>query len=140
MPPGSRSTLTLRALTPRGLASVGICAAIAAGCGGGDQEPGAAQESRAEAGVRQARLASSLGQLNCADWESADEATRADIVIELEAFAASQVTGESASGTGPVLDNGQAIELFENRCGPRYARGFLLYKLYFHAAALAGSG
>lgn len=117
----------------RSLAPIIAAALTIAGCAGAEEEP------PAPVSERQARLASSLGQLNCEDWEKADPTLRADIVVELQAFAASQVTGEGVEGTGPVLENEQATELFETRCGPRFARGFLLYKLYFHAVALAGA-
>jgi hypothetical protein len=35
----------------------------------------------------------------------------------------------SSSGTGSVLDEEKAYELFENYCKADFARGFKLYKL-----------
>jgi hypothetical protein len=121
------------------------CAALAAlavclpGCGESEPEPEpVAPGSATEQPTSAAPVATSLGQLNCTDWERAEADTRADIVAELQAFAAGQVTGEGVAGTGPVLASEETTQLFHNRCGPHYARGFLLYKLYFHAASLAG--
>ena len=124
----------------RACSALATLALIALGCGDSeeaDPQP-AAPGSATEQPTSAAPVATSLGQLNCTDWERADTATRADIVAELQTFAGGQVTGEGIAGTGPVLASEDTTQLFDNRCGPRYARGFLLYKLYFHAAALAG--
>ena len=123
----------------RACSALAALALIALGCGDseGDPQP-VAPNSATEQPTSAAPVATSLGQLNCTDWERADDDTRADIVSELHAFAAGQVTGEGVAGTGPVLASEETTQLFDNRCGPHYARGFLLYKLYFHAAALAG--
>ena len=45
--------------------------------------------------------------------------------------------GEGVSGRGTVLEDEQAYRLFNGRC-ERFP-GFLLYKLYSHAAAFAGA-
>ena len=42
------------------------------------------------------------------------------------------------SGSGAVLDDEKAYELFNNYCKEDFARGFKLYKLYERAAAFAG--
>jgi hypothetical protein len=46
--------------------------------------------------------------------------------------------GSSPSGTGAVLDDKQAYDLFNRYCASSFARGFKLYKLYERAAAFAG--
>lgn len=51
------------------------------------------------------------------------------------------MVGNSAtdpSGSGSVLDDKQAYDLFDNYCKNDFARGFKLYKLYERAAAFAG--
>lgn len=80
----------------------------------------------------------SLGKLKCEDWTRAELDTRSAIVEDLRAFSGGPVTGEGVQGTGPVLEDEQAYELFENRCEGSYAEDFLLYKLYTHAAGFAG--
>ena len=126
----------MRARACSALAAVSL---VALGCGESEPEPApGAPGSALEQPTSAAPVATSLGQLNCTDWERAEADTRADIVAELQTFAAGQVTGEGVAGTGPVLASEETTQLFDNRCGPHYARGFLLYKLYFHAASLAG--
>lgn len=82
----------------------------------------------------------SLGKLRCEDWNRGDVDARSAIVEELRLFSGGPVTGEGVQGTGPVLEDEQAYELFERRCEGSYAEGFLLYKLYTHAAGFAGGG
>ena len=42
------------------------------------------------------------------------------------------------SGTGSVLDDKQAYDLFDNCCKESFARGFKLYQLYQRAAGFEG--
>ena len=44
----------------------------------------------------------------------------------------------SPAGRGGVLDDDKAYDVLQTECGPDYARGFKLYKLYTRAAALTG--
>jgi hypothetical protein len=80
----------------------------------------------------------SLGKLRCADWNQAGLDSRTAMVEELRAFAGGPVTGAGVQGRGAVLDDEQAYDLFEGRCRPEFAEGFLLVKLYTHAAGFAG--
>jgi hypothetical protein len=80
----------------------------------------------------------SLGKLTCEDWNRGGVDTRGAIVEELRLFSGGPVTGEGVEGTGPVLEDEQAYELFERRCEEPVAEHFLLYKLYTHAAGFAG--
>ena len=47
-------------------------------------------------------------------------------------------SGDDPSGTGAVLDDKEAYDLFNRYCEPDLARGFKLYKLYERAAAFGG--
>jgi hypothetical protein len=75
-------------------------------------------------------------QLRCTDWRDADPPARREIIASLREFLGGPVIGEGVSGRGAVLEDDQAYRLFN----ARYERfpGFLLYKLYSHAAAFAG--
>jgi hypothetical protein len=79
-----------------------------------------------------------LGQASCTDWNRAGEPGRLELVERVRAFAGGVVnTGEANIGTGAVLANADAHGLFDGWCARAYAQGFLLYKLYTHAAAFA---
>jgi hypothetical protein len=80
--------------------------------------------------------AGDLGSATCATWNAATAGEQAAIVTDLRTFAGSEVVGAGVSGTGRVLDDAVATELFRNRCAPEFADGFLLYKLYTHAAVI----
>jgi hypothetical protein len=84
--------------------------------------------------------AGDLGAANCGTWSAATPAEKAAIVADLRAFAGSEVVGAGVQGTGQVLDDGVAHELFEGRCAPEFADRFLLYKLYTHAAVFSDRG
>jgi hypothetical protein len=75
-------------------------------------------------------------QLRCTDWQGADPRERRQIIAMLREFLGGPVIGEGVSGRGTVLEDDQAYRLFDGRCD-RFP-GFLLYKLYSHAAAFAG--
>ena len=76
-------------------------------------------------------------QLRCTDWQEANPSERRQIVAMLRNFLGGPVIGENVSGRGNVIEDSQAHELFNGRC-ERFP-GFLLYKLYSHAAAFAGA-
>jgi hypothetical protein len=75
-------------------------------------------------------------QLRCSDWQEANPSGRREIIGSLREFLGGPVLGEGVSGRGTVLEDDQAYRLFNGRC-ERFP-GFLLYKLYSHAAAFAG--
>jgi hypothetical protein len=78
---------------------------------------------------------------DCSDWNQANTEQRLGTIKQLRGFAGGPVVGNSAtapSGTGAVLDDEQAYELFNNYCEADFARGFKLYKLYERAAAFTG--
>ena len=115
----------------RVLACLGLVAlAVLPGCAGGEDEPGAVAPS---AGFNQEQPGR---QLRCTDWTDADPQGKRAIVDRLQAFIGGPVTGEGFEARGTVLKDEQAYELFDSRC--EHFPGFLLYKLYSHAAAFAG--
>jgi hypothetical protein len=78
-----------------------------------------------------------LGSANCSTWISSSEADRAWIVDNVTRFAGGPVLdGEKIVGYGDTLSAQDARTLFDGWCGQRFARGFLLYKLYTYAAAV----
>jgi hypothetical protein len=80
--------------------------------------------------------AGDLGSATCATWNAASAGDQAAIVADLRTFAGSEVVGAGVSGSGRVLDDAIAREMFQTRCAPEFADGFLLYKLYTHAAVI----
>ena len=96
-------------------------------------------ERSGDGAVREAQsvpAGTSLTQLSCTDWNRADAGTRAAIIERVKGFAGGVVVGsDTVLGTGAVLADAEAQRLFGGWCGQRYARGFLLLKLYTHAAA-----
>ena len=78
---------------------------------------------------------------DCSDWNQANTEQRLGTIQQLKDFAGGPVVGNNASspsGTGSVLDDKQAYELFNNYCKEDLARGFKLYRLYERAAAFTG--
>jgi hypothetical protein len=117
-------------------------------CGAG-QEPlipvlsGGCERDTAPAVAPQAAspiAAGDLGSATCSTWNASTPAGRAAIVVDLRGFAGSEVEGAGVSGTGRVLDDQVAHELFETRCAPEFADSFLLYKMYEYAAVIGARG
>jgi hypothetical protein len=110
-----------------------VVAVLAAGCGGGSSnEP-------------QVNVGPNVGQpislADCNDWNQANTEQRLGTIQQLKDFAGGPVVGNNAtspSGTGAVLDDKQAYDLFNNYCKEPFAHAFKLYKLYERAAAFAG--
>ena len=100
------------------------CGLLAGGCG----------ESQENRPIRQ----SALQLFDCGDWKRAGGRTRAQVIHQLREFAGGQVTGKGAAGRGVVLPDSAAARLFDNNCSQRFARGFVLYKLYVRAVGFAG--
>jgi hypothetical protein len=75
---------------------------------------------------------------NCADWKRATRAERRQTVAQIRKFAGGPVGSSAGIQNGPVLDDQRAYRLFDSWCKNYFARGFKLYKLYTHAAALIG--
>jgi hypothetical protein len=110
-----------------------VAAAIFAGCGGGS-----GTQPQIDVGPN---VGQSIALADCNDWNQADTEQRLGTIQELKNFAGGPVVGNNASspsGTGAVLDDKQAYDLFQNYCKEPFARGFKLYKLYERAAAFGG--
>jgi hypothetical protein len=78
---------------------------------------------------------------DCNDWNQANTEQRLGTIEQLKGFAGGAIVGNNASspsGTGAVLDDKDAYNLFNGWCEQSYARGFKLYKLYERAAAFTG--
>lgn len=101
---------------------------LASGClGGGSGEP--AQSAGPTFGTP-VRL------VDCSDWRTATPSQRSGIVEGVKAVSGGP-TG-SPAGTGAVLSDERAYELFEGYCKAGFAKRFKLYKLYTRAAAFGG--
>jgi hypothetical protein len=108
-------------------------AALIAGCGSGSA-------TQPNIGVGP-NVGQPINLADCSDWNRANTEERLGTIRELKGFAGGPVVGNNASspsGTGAVLDDKRAYELFDNYCKADFARGFKLYKLYERAAAFAG--
>jgi hypothetical protein len=110
-----------------------LAVGLIAGCGGGTNTQ------------RQVDVGPNVGQpislADCNDWEQANTEQRLGTIKELKNFAGGPVVGNNASspsGTGSVIDDEKAYDLFNNWCKQSFARGFKLYKLYERAAAFTG--
>ena len=78
---------------------------------------------------------------DCDDWSQANTEQRLGTIKQLKDFAGGPIVGNNASspsGTGAVLDDKDAYNLFNRWCDQSFARGFKLYKLYERAAAFTG--
>jgi hypothetical protein len=118
-------------------AAAPICAlaaaALFAGCGSGSST-----QPQVDVGPN---VGQPISLADCNDWNQANTEQRLGTIKELKGFAGGPVVGNNAtspSGTGSVLDDKQAYDLFENYCKESFARGFKLYKLYERAAAFTG--
>jgi hypothetical protein len=116
----------------KALALALIAAAALVGCGDDSNQP----PSGAGPNVGQP-----INLADCDDWNQANTEQRLGTIEELRNFAGGPVVGNSAtspSGTGSVLGDQEAYDLFNNYCRQDFARGFKLYKLYERAAAFSG--
>jgi hypothetical protein len=122
---------------PRRRAGTSLCALLVAaligGCGGGSSS-----QPQVDVGPN---VGQPIALADCHDWEQANTEQRLGTIKDLKNFAGGPVVGNNASspsGTGSVLDDDKAYDLFNNWCGEDFARGFKLYKLYERAAAFTG--
>jgi hypothetical protein len=104
-----------------------------AGCGGGSST-----QPQVDVGPN---VGEPINLADCRDWQQANVEQRLGTIEQLKGFAGGPVVGNNASspsGTGSVLDDKQAYDLFDRWCQQSYARGFKLYKLYQRAAGFEG--
>jgi hypothetical protein len=110
-----------------------VAAALVVGCGGSS-----GNEPQVDVGPN---VGQPISLADCNDWNQANTEQRLGTIHELKGFAGGPVVGNNAtspSGTGSVLDDKQAYDLFNRWCGQSFARGFKLYKLYQRAASFTG--
>lgn len=98
---------------------------------GGDDEGGASPASGH--GVQ---LSAPINLADCRDWKDGSVEERLGTVAAIREFTGGSVAG--TEGSGAVLSDDRAYDLFENYCENEFARGFKLYKLYGRAAAFSG--
>jgi hypothetical protein len=104
-----------------------------AGCGGGSST-----QPQVDVGPN---VGQPINLADCNDWNQANTEQRLGTIEQLRDFAGGPVVGNNASspsGTGSVLDDKDAYNLFNGWCEQSLARGFKLYKLYERAAAFTG--
>jgi hypothetical protein len=110
-----------------------VAASVFAGCGSGS-----GTQPQVDVGPN---VGQAIALADCNDWNQANTEQRLGTIQDLKNFAGGPVVGNNAnspSGTGAVLGDKQAYDLFQNYCKEPFARGFKLYKLYERAAAFAG--
>jgi hypothetical protein len=113
--------------------AVGLIIAALAGCG---SESSAPPEIGAGPNV-----GASIRVADCLDWNQATTEERLGTISQLKQFAGGPVLEGSETGpagTGSVLDDEKAYDLFNGWCKQQFAQGFKLYKLYQRAAAFRG--
>jgi hypothetical protein len=113
---------------PALLISIVLVGTVFAGCGGDD---GSAQQSQ-----QGPQLADPINLADCRDWKEGSVDEKLGTVRGIREFLGGPVPG--TGGTGAVLEDDQAYDLFEGYCANEFARGFKLYKLYARAAAFSG--
>ena len=133
----AQAIVRLTRVLRRRRAAAAICAlaaaALVAGCGSGSST-----QPQIDVGPN---VGQPINLADCDDWNQANTEQRLGTIKDLKGFAGGPVVGNNAtspSGTGSVLDDKQAYDLFENYCKASFARGFKLYKLYQRAAAFTG--
>jgi hypothetical protein len=108
-------------------------AAAIGGCGGGSNT-----QPQVDVGPN---VGEPIRLADCHDWQQANVEQRLGTIHDIRDFAGGPIVGNNASspsGTGPVLDDKDAYDLFNGWCSQSYARGFKLYHLYQRAAGFAG--
>ncbi|MGC1813760.1 MAG: hypothetical protein WA696_06450 [Solirubrobacterales bacterium] len=107
--------------------------ALIAGCGSGS-----GNQPQIDVGPN---VGQPIALADCHDWNQADTEQRLGTIQQIKDFAGGPVVGNNASsphGTGSVLDDKQAYNLFNNWCEQSFAQGFKLYHLYQRAAGFEG--
>ena len=121
----------MRAVREAAALSAACAALVAGGCGGDG-------EGAPPAGVQRFDDPTRLMQYTCEDWKRAAPAQRVAVLGALREVTGGPVTGGGVAGRGTVLEDDAAQRLFDGHCRNRYARSFVLYKLYGQAAGFIG--
>jgi hypothetical protein len=117
--------------TPAQFASLLLIAGVLAASGCGGDDAGSAEQSQ-----QGPQLGAPINLADCRDWNAGSLDERLGTIRAIRDFLGEPVPG--TGGTGAVLEDDQAYDLFEGWCGNEFARGFKLYKLYSRAAAFSG--
>lgn len=136
-----RSAAELRSVAGAGLAAL----ALIAGCGSDDEpggappgaaagEPGEVIDISGTEAVGEETAGSVASLVECRDWNGANRAQKLATIEDVR----SQQNREDPGVEEPELTDQEAMELFDGACGPAYAQGFRLYKLYAHANGFIG--
>jgi hypothetical protein len=104
-----------------------VLALLLAACGESSGDPPASGAGPA--------LVAPINLANCSDWNEASVDERLATIQQLKDYVGGEIAG--TEGSGGVLDDDKAFDLFENYCSEYFARGFKLYKLYSRAAAFS---
>jgi hypothetical protein len=119
----------------RALAAAMFVAVLGAvGCGGGSST-----QPQIDVGPN---VGQPISLADCNDWNQANTEQRLGTIKQIKDFAGGPIVGNNSTsprGTGAVLDDKDAYNLFNNWCEQKFARGFKLYKLYERAAAFTGA-
>jgi hypothetical protein len=130
----------VRAAAAAGAAAVLLVLVALGGCGSDEGDGGEAAPGKARADevvdisgtepVGQ-MLGGSVAQLvTCRDWKGASGEERLATIADVRRQLAPQDSGIEL----PQLTDDEAEEVFDGSCGPEWAGGFRLYKLYAQAA------
>jgi hypothetical protein len=104
-----------------------------AGCGG-SEEGG----NRGQGPTSGPTLDNPIELADCTDWNEGSVDERLGTIRQITTFIGGSVPG--TGGTGVVLEDDEAYDLFEEACDQDFARGFTLYKIYVRAAGFSGEG
>ena len=110
-----------------------VAGLLIGGCGGGS-----GTQPQVDVGPN---VGQPISLADCNDWNQANTEQRLGTINQLKDFAGGPIVGNNASspsGTGAVLDDKDAYDLFNRWCDQSFARGFKLYKIYERAAAFTG--
>jgi hypothetical protein len=111
------------------------CALFLAGCGGSDDD-GTKTAANRPPGLP---ADFNIQLFDCEDWTEAKEPVRAYVLRRYRQILGGDVTGRGVAARGSVLPDAEARRLFDNYCAQRFARRFVLYKLYGEAAGFTGA-
>lgn len=107
--------------------AAGLAAAVAAGCGGGEEEQPSARPVGTESAGSVVQFA------DCTDWR---RGTKAEREATIDALRGQLTEQRSATAESPLADE-RAYEILEQACAPDFAASLRLYKLYVRAQGFA---
>jgi hypothetical protein len=71
--------------------------------------------------------------VSCADWNGATRNQKLATIADVR----SQVSRDEPGVEAPALTDDEAMRVFDDACGPDWAGGFRLYKIYAKAVGFA---